>query len=57
MASAMGDAAGPGCSAGDGAGIGVGTGARAKVDADGPEAAEGKVGITTPDKTPIIISY
>ncbi len=57
MASAVGDAAGPGWSAGDGAGTGARTGAGARGDADGPEVAEGKVDITTPDKTPIMVSY
>ncbi len=57
MASAVGDAAGPGCSAADGAGTGTRTGIRARGDVDGPEAAEGKVDITTPDKTPIVVSY
>ncbi len=37
--------------------MGAGTGAGAKSDADGPEAAEGKVDITTLDKTPIMVSY
>ncbi len=56
MASAMGKAAGPGGSTGDGTGMGAG----AKGDADGPEAAEGKVDIIMLDKinkTPILVSY
>ncbi len=53
----MSDAAGPGCSAGDGASTDTGTGAGARDDADGPEAVEGKVDITTPDKAPIMVSY
>ncbi len=56
MASAMGDAAGVNCSAEDDAG----TGAGARGDADGPEAAEGKIDITMPDKTNktlILVSY
>ncbi len=57
MANAVGDAARPGCSTGDGVGTGAGTDAGARGDVDGPEAAEGKVDITTPDKTPIIVSY
>ncbi len=57
MASAVSDAAGPGCSAGDGASTDTGTGAGARDDADGLEVAEGKVDITTPDKTPIMVSY
>ncbi len=57
MASAVDDAAGPGCSAGDGARTGARTGAGARGDADGLEAAEGTVDITTPDKTPIMVSY
>ncbi len=57
MASAVGDAAGPGCSTGDSAGTGARTGAGVRGDADGPEAAESKVDITTPDKTPIMVSY
>ena len=55
-ASAIDDAAGPGCSEGDGAK----TGAKIMGDTDGPEGAEGKVNITTPDKTnktPILVSY
>ncbi len=57
MANAVGDTAGPGCSAEDGAGTGAGTGAGARGNADRPEVAEGKVDITTPDKTPIMVSY
>ncbi len=53
----MGDAAGPVCSAGDDVGMGAGTGAGARGDADWPEAVEGKVDITTLDKTLIMVSY
>ncbi len=57
MASAVGDVAGPGCSARDGAGTGARMGAGASDDANGPEVAEGKVDITTPDKISIMVSY
>ncbi len=56
MASAVGDAAGPGCSAGDSAGIDT----EVRGDANESEVAEGKVDITTPDKTNkicILVSY
>ncbi len=56
MTTAVDDAAGPDCGAGDSARTGAGTGAEARGDADGPEAAEGKVDITTTDKTPIMVS-
>ncbi len=49
MATAMVDTAGPGCSARDSAGTSARTGAGAKGDADGPQVAESKVDITTPD--------
>ncbi len=57
MTSAMDDAVGPGCSARDVAGTDAETGAGARGDADGPEVAEGKVDITTLDKTPIMVCY
>ncbi len=60
MANAVGDATRPGCRTGDGARTGAETSARARGDMDRPEVAEGKVDITTPDKTnktPILVSY
>ncbi len=57
MASTVGDVARSGCSAGNGARTSVETGARTRGDADGPEVTEGKVDITTPDKTSIMVSY
>ncbi len=60
MASAMGNAAGPGYSKRDGTGTSARTSARTIDDADGSEGAEGKIDITLSDKTnktPILISY
>ncbi len=57
MASVVGDTAGPGYSTGDSAGTGARMGAGVRGDADGPEVAEGKVDITTPDKISIMVSY
>ena len=49
----MRDAAELNCSEGDCTGIDTGT----IGDTEGPERAEGKLDITTPDKTLILVSY
>lgn len=57
MTSAVSDAAGQGCSTRDSAGTYAEMGAGARDDADEPKVMEGKVDITTLDKTLIMVSY